>query len=77
MSIQDTSKLHEAIKDYVVSNGKITNRECRKLLSVSYNEAIRLLGSLCDAGILIREGVFSGTKYVLHTNNPEKIDSEQ
>lgn len=54
----------DRIRLYVLEHGKITNRECRKLLDISYNESIRVLHNLCDLGMLERVGVGSGTKYI-------------
>lgn len=50
---------------YVKSKGSITNRECRKLLELSYDDSVRILGLLTKSEKLVREGSGSGTKYVL------------
>jgi predicted HTH transcriptional regulator len=67
ISEEDQAKYQKIVRDYVTTHGKITNRECRKLLDIFYDNSIKLLTSLCEAGILVREGVSSGTKYVLRT----------
>lgn len=60
---------------YVTANGSITNRECRKLLGISYDNAIILLSELTKLGSLKRLGVTSGTRYVLGTSRPEAQDA--
>lgn len=59
-------KILAAVDEHIRKNGSITNRECRELLGLSYDHAIRLLGTLSRAGILHRKGASSSTKYV-HT----------
>lgn len=54
-----------AVVEYATVNGSITNRECRRLLGVSYDHSVRLLKELCTAGALSRRGMSSGTHYVL------------
>jgi len=54
-----------ALVEFTHVNGSVTNRECRSLLGVSYDHAIRLLNELCAAGVLTRRGAASGTHYVL------------
>ena len=55
----------ESVLRYVRARGSITNRECRTLLGISYDNAIRLLGGLAASGTLDRVGVSSATKYVI------------
>ena len=54
-----------AVVEYVTMNGSITNRECRRLLGVSYDHSVRLLKEMCTSGALSRRGAASGTHYVL------------
>jgi predicted HTH transcriptional regulator len=54
-----------AVVEYATVNGSITNRECRRLLGVSYDHSVRLLNELCTAGVLFRRGATAGTHYVL------------
>jgi predicted HTH transcriptional regulator len=60
-----TTDLVDSVLKHVEQSGSITNRECRKLLGLSYDKTIYLLGALCEAGILSRKGISSGTHYVL------------
>lgn len=71
--IDENGQEREVIK-YIVKNGKITNRECRALLGVSYDESIRLLNSLFERGLITRIGVAAGTKYILPA---EQEDSQE
>ena len=61
------------IIQFVEHNGKITNRECRQLLNISYDDAIFLLGGLCKTGILLRMGTHSVTHYILSGPTVSKI----
>ena len=53
------------VRDYVWENGSITNQECRRLLGVNYDEAIKIFNAMCILGTLRRTGTTSGTKYVM------------
>jgi len=55
---------HKVI-NYVEENGSITNRECRELLGVDYDQAIKIFNTMLEDGQLIRVGKTSGTRYVL------------
>lgn len=50
---------------YVKAHGKITNNEMQELTGVSRKTAVRTLGGLVDAGLLLRVGEKRGTYYVL------------
>lgn len=51
--------------DYVGANGSITNRECRRLLGIGYDEAIALFNAMVGSGEIVRVGKTSSTRYVL------------
>lgn len=55
---------------FVEQNGAITNRQCRLLLSIGYEDAIALFRSLIETGELIREGKTSSVKYRLPIEVP-------
>jgi|GEM_PF-6338805 len=55
---------HKVVK-YVKKNGYVTNRQCRELLDLGYDQVIRLFNSMVDSGELIREGKTSSVKYIL------------
>ena len=55
----------DAIVNHMKKRRLITNRECRQLLDLSYDQAIFLLGEMRKVGLIVRKGVSSGTHYVL------------
>jgi len=50
---------------YIRVNGSITNRECRQLLGIGYDEAIALFNAMVSSGELVRIGKTASTRYVL------------
>ena len=66
----DGMTLLGAVLDHVEKHGSITNRECRELLDISYDHAIKLLGGLSSVGVLERTGTASGTKYIRGSKRP-------
>ena len=69
MKSTTTIEVNEDIKQKVIKfvrqNGFITNRQCRVLLGIGYEQAITLFNKLVEAGELIREGKTSSAKYRL------------
>jgi predicted HTH transcriptional regulator len=53
------------VVDYVKKKGAITNKQCRELLDVNYDESIKIFNALCLIGALKRTGAASTTKYVI------------
>jgi predicted HTH transcriptional regulator len=53
------------VVDYVTKHGSITNKQCRDLCNVNYDESIKILNALCMIGALKKIGVSSTTKYIL------------
>jgi len=64
------------IMDYVEKNGSITNRECRALTGLSYDQGIKLGTALVLLGMLRKEGAGSTTKYVIPESKPEGREPE-
>ena len=64
-----TIEVNEDIKQKVITfvkqNGFITNRQCRVLLGIGYEQAITVFNKLVKSGELIREGRTSSVKYRL------------
>jgi hypothetical protein len=64
-----TIEVNEDIKQKVIKfvrpNGFITNRQCRVLLGIGYEQAITVFNKLVESGELIREGRTSSVKYRL------------
>jgi hypothetical protein len=52
--------------DYVKKQGSITNKQCRDLLDVNYDESIKIFTALCLISALKRTGTSSTTKYIIN-----------
>jgi hypothetical protein len=65
-----TLKHLEMILKYVAERGSITNRECRQLTGLSYDQGIKIGSAMCTLGMLKKHGEGSVTKYILP---PKKI----
>ena len=63
--IEVTEDIKQRVIKFVKQNGFITNRQCRVLLGIGYEQAITLLNTLVESGDLIREGKTSAVKYRL------------
>lgn len=55
----------QRVLSYIRANGSITNRECRRLLGIRYDEAIALFNAMVSSGELVRIGKTASTRYVL------------
>jgi predicted HTH transcriptional regulator len=62
-TIQISEKMRESIYRFIKKNGYITNRQCRELLNISYDQAINLFNQMVENKELKREGKASATKY--------------
>jgi len=54
----------ERVLAFIESNESITNRQCRELLGVNYDESIKLFKALCLLGLIRQSGSGSMTKYI-------------
>jgi predicted HTH transcriptional regulator len=59
-----TLKHLEMILEYVAKRGSITNRECRELTGLSYDQGIKIGSAMCILGMLKRQGEGRVTKYI-------------
>lgn len=66
-NIEVTEEIKQKVIPFLKQNGFITNRQCRVLLGIGYEQAIALLNKLVESGELIREGKTSSVKYRLST----------
>ena len=66
-NIEVTEEIKQKVIPFLKQNGFITNRQCRVLLGIGYEQAIALLSKLVESGELIREGKTSSVKYRLST----------
>ena len=55
----------QALKDYVIAHGSVTNRECCKLTGLGQEGSTKAVEALCALGVLRKVGEASATKYVL------------
>ena len=63
--IEVTEDIKQRVLKFVKENDFITNRQCRVLLGIGYEQAITVLNTLVESGELIREGKTSAVKYRL------------
>ena len=64
-TIEVNEDIKQKVIKFVKQNGFITNRQCRVLLGIGYEQAITLFNKLVESGELIREGTTSSVKYRL------------
>jgi predicted HTH transcriptional regulator len=64
-TIEVNEDIKQKVIEFVRQNGFITNRQCRVLLGIGYEQAIALLNNLVRSGELVREGKTSAVKYRL------------
>jgi hypothetical protein len=67
-TIEISDEMKRKITKYVSQNGSITNRQCRELLGIGYDQAITLFNKMVNTGELIREGKTSSVNYRLPNN---------
>lgn len=63
--IEVTEDIKQRVIKFIKENDFITNRQCRVLLGIGYEQAITVLNALVESGNLIREGKTSTVKYRL------------
>jgi predicted HTH transcriptional regulator len=66
-TIEVNEDIKQKVFKFVKQNGYITNRQCRVLLGIGYEQAIALFNKLVESGELVREGTTSSVKYRLPT----------
>lgn len=64
-TLEISKEMRQTVIKFVKKNGHITNRQCRELLDLGYDQVIRLFNSMVDSGELMREGKTSSVKYTL------------
>ncbi len=64
-TIEVTKTIKHKVIAYVCTHGSISNRECRDLLGIGYDQAIALFNHMINAGELARVGKAAGIRYVL------------
>lgn len=64
-----TENMKQKVIQFVQSNGQITNKQCRRLLDLGYDQVINLFNEMVQNGQLVREGKTSSIKYLLPPTN--------
>ena len=70
--IEITDDIKHKVVKYLKHNGYITNRQCRELLGIGYDQVITLFNKMVAAGELIREGKTTSVKYRLSVTSKKK-----
>lgn len=60
-----TEQMKSKVLKFVKSKGSITNKECRQLLDIGYDQAITLFNFMVENKKLKRVGKTSSIKYIL------------
>lgn len=61
------------IVEYMLENGKITNKEVQQLLGVKDSRALKVLKELVEMGVIVKQGKLKGSYYVLKFNDGKNI----
>ena len=64
-TIEVTEELKQKVIRFIKKNKSISNKECRELLGLGYDQAIFLFNKMVEDGDVIREGKTSSIKYRL------------
>ena len=66
-TINVTDEMKQKVIRFIEINRSITNRQCRLLLGLGYEQVIRLFNKMVESGELLREGKTSSVKYRMGT----------
>jgi predicted HTH transcriptional regulator len=58
-----TDEMKQKVIQFIKNNKSITNKQCRLLLGLGYEQVIRLFNKMVESGELLREGKTSSVKY--------------
>ena len=61
------------IVDYILKNGKITNKEVQKLLAVKDSRALKVMKELVEMDIILKQGKLKGSYYTLKNMSKKDI----
>jgi len=62
-----TVEMKQKVIQFIKNNKSITNKQCRLLLGLGYEQVIRLFNKMVESGELLREGNTSSVKYRMGT----------
>jgi predicted HTH transcriptional regulator len=60
-----TEEHKKKVFQFIAKNGYITNRQCRDLLDLGYDQVIYLFKTMVDSNELVRIGKTANTKYII------------
>lgn len=72
----NTDKLNSSQKkivDFILENGKITNKEVQQLLAVKDSRALKVLKELVEMDIILKQGKLKGSYYTLKNMSKKEI----
>ena len=61
------------IIEFILKNGKVTNKDVQQLLAVKDSRALKVLKELVEMDILVKRGKLKGSYYVLKVNDGKNI----
>jgi ATP-dependent DNA helicase RecG len=61
------------IVDFILENGKITNKDVQQLLAVKDSRALKVLKELVGMDIILKRGELKGSYYVLKNISEKEI----
>ena len=62
-----TVEMKQKVIQFIKNNKSITNKQCRLLLGLGYEQVIRLFNKMVESGELLSEGKTSSVKYRMRT----------
>lgn len=65
LSQRQIEAIDKAVMKYLKSNPFVTNKILRSITGINYDQAIQFFNTMLDSQRLQKEGVGSGTRYVL------------
>ena len=72
----NTDKLNlsqKKIVEFILENGKVTNKDVQQLLGVKDSRALKVLKELVEMDILVKRGKLKGSYYALKVNDGKNI----
>lgn len=61
------------IIEFILKNGKVTNKDVQQLLAVKDSRVLKVLKELVEMDILVKRGKLKGSYYVLKVNEGKNI----
>ena len=75
-SAKSTDKLNlsqKKIVEFILENGKVTNKDVQQLLGVKDSRALKILKELVEMDIVMKQGKLKGSYYILKVNAGKNI----